>query len=400
MENNDKRKKFIESFAVEVNNIAREKFLKETRPTTIGEVVDGYREFVLDLGKGFLEIAENYNDCIQIAKQNELIGDAKLKARIKDFSSSRINSDIKILDDVFGMEIVTSTEVEKEILMLFNHLVFDISKDKKYNKPSGYIAYHCMGDFSPKEGNIKNWIKKEVAELNTREYVRKRSEPTYNDKKHMVPIFPNLQEVIKDSNRLNEIAKTFEEMLEYMKTTKTNLDLPIVEFQFKTADVEECALRGSASHTKYKHTKEKMIENKFKNGELIRGINSPWKFEGTPSGLKLQDFYKTLLENWPFLRNTIVERRNAGKEIKDREKVSKFDMLTASQFPFLRGYLPNYKYDESKQEEKWGVLKMSMIVNRLDRAETESLEDELLSQIGNVWADNFASKEKSGGESK
>lgn len=397
---NEERKKFIESFAVQVNTIATDKFLSETKPTTIGEILDGYREYVQNLGEGFLEIAENYNDCIQMARQSELIGDVKLKARIKDFSSSRINTEKKALDDVFGIEIVTPTELDKEILMLFNHLVFDISKDKKYNKSTGYVAYHCMGDFSRKEEtlDIRDWIQKKIASATTREYVRSKSEPTYNNKKCIVPIFPKLQEITGNYDMLNEIADTLKRMLEYMETISPELYLPVVEFQFKTAEVEELALRGPASHTKYKHTKEKMIESKFENGELIRGINSPWKFEGTPRGLELQDFYKTLLENWPFLRKIIVERRNAGKEVKDRDKVSKFDVLTASQFKFLRRYLPKYIYDEDKKEEKWGVLKTAMIVNGLESDQSTSLENELLNQIGNIWEDESMNRENFKGE--
>ncbi len=399
----DKRKKFIEQFAIEVKNIRDDKkrFDDETKKMqpTIGELADGYRRFIVDLGEGFLELVENYNVCLEIAKQNELIGDVKLKARIKDFSSSRINSGKKILDDIFGMEIVAPTETDKEILALFSHLEFEISKDKKYNKPSGYIAYHCMGDFLPKSHDIdlKEWIVRTVNTAQTKEYKRSKEIPNYSSKKNMVPIFPNLQHFIQDPERLTELVKTFEEMKEYMDTTKTKLQLPIIETQFKTIEVEENALRGTASHSKYKPVDESMIENKFKNGQLIRGVNSPWKFIGTKRGLKLQDFYDTLMENWPFLRRIIVERRNAGKESKDRRISAKFDNLTASQFPFLRKYIPSAKYDENKKEEIWGALKIAMIVNRLD--ETEPLEDELLAQIENIWGGAARVEDENGGHS-
>lgn len=399
----DKRKRFIEQFAIEVKNIRDDKkrFDDETKrmQPTIGELADGYRSFILDLGEGFLEVVENYNVCLEIAKQNELIGDVKLKARIKDFSSSRLNSDKKILDDIFGMEIVAPTETDKEILILFSHLNFEISKDKKYNKPTGYIAYHCMGDFLPKSHDIdlKEWIVRTVNTAQTKEYKRSKEIPNYSSKKNMVPIFPNLQHFIQDPERLTELIKSFKEMMQYMETTNLELELPIIENQFKTTEVEETALRGSASHTKYKNTDESMIENKFKNGQLIRGVNSPWKFIGTKHGLKLQDFYDTLMENWPFLRRIIVERRNAGKEIKDRRISAKFDNLTASQFPFLRKYIPSAQYDENKKEEIWGALKIAMIVNRLD--ETEPLEDELFAQIENIWGGAARVEDENGGHS-
>lgn len=396
----DRRDEFIKQFATQVGGIRDIKFDKETEmmQPTIGELADGYRSFIYDLGEGFLKIAENYNDCIEIAKRNELIGDVKLKARIKDFSSSRINSDKKVLDDVFGMEIVTPTEREKEILMLFNHLVFDISKDKKYNKPTGYIAYHCMGDFSPKDVDIKEWIKDTVVRSKTREYKRSKDIPVYSSKRGMTPVFRKLQEVIKDPDSLDEITKTFKEMKAYMEDIDPELVLPIIETQFKTAEVEENALRGAASHTKYKDTDERMIENKFRNGQLIRGINSPWKFKGSEKGLKLQNFYDTLMENWPFLKSTIVERRKAGKELQDKDLCSQFDILTASQFPFLRKYLPDHNYDESKRDEKWGVLKTTMIVNRLDRPKKGTLADELISQLQSLWGEK-SGKNETGGHS-
>lgn len=403
METN-KRKEFIEKFAVQVAGYRdiKKEFEEQTKKMqpTIGELADGYKSFISDLGEGFLQIAEDYNMCIEIAKQNELIGDVKLKARIKDFSSSRINSDKKVLDDVFGMEIVAPTEREKEILMLFNHLMFDISKDKKYNKPNGYVAYHCMGDFSPKDVNIKEWIKNTIEKSETREYKRSKDIPVYSSKRDMTPIFGKLQEIITDTDALNEIAKTFREMKEYMEIVDTNIALPVIETQFKTAEVAENALRGTAAHARYKPTDEEMIENKFKKGQLIRGINSPWKFEGTKEGLKLQDFYDTLMDNWPFLRKAIVERREAGKETKDRNISAQFDALTATQFPFLKKYIPQFSYDERKKQEIWVVLKLAMTANRLD--ENKPLEDEVLSLIiGNdIWQfDTDENDKKHGGAS-
>ena len=59
---------------------------------------------------------------------------------------------------------------------------------------------------------------------------------------------------------------------------------------------------------KYKETDERKIRNKLIEGKLIRGVNSPWIFEGTEKGIKLQDFYKTLLENWPLFKDDIFIR--------------------------------------------------------------------------------------------
>lgn len=389
---NEKRKKFIEQFAVQVEKIAQNKFSEESEQMkpSIGEIVDGYKSFIQDLGGGFLEIAENYNECLQIAKDNELIGDAKLKARIKDFSSSKTNSDIKILDDVFGMELVTATEFEKEVLMLFSHLVFNIDKDKKYNKTTGYVAYHCMGDYSPKEGDLQEKIKQIVKQTKTKEYKYSKSEPNYNDKKNLVPIFSVLPEYISNPNDLKELSRVLGEMIDYIKfigVSKENI--PFIEFHFLTTEKEQEALRGAkANHANYKKVNQRLIERYFNEGTLIRGINAPWKFIGTKNGLELQDFYETLLENWTFLKDEIIEKRISGKEIRDKETTSKFDVLSAAQFPFLRKYLDgSHEYPEDENAEKWGLLKALIIANRIDKTEkTQSIEDGLTIGVDQIWS--------------
>ena len=387
----DKRKEFLRKFAIQVKEIKKDKLNKENEimKPKIGEVVDGYKGFIKALGEGFLQIAECYNECLQIASINELIGDAKLKARIKDFSSSKTNTDLKTLDDVFGMEVVTATEFEKEVLMLFNYLAFDINKDKKYNKTTGYVAYHCMGDFYPKEGYSQEKIIQIVKESKTREYKYSKNQPNYNDKRNLVPVFPILQEYISNSNYLKELSRVLEEMLEYIKLTDvTKEETPVIEFHFLTTEKEQEALRGAkANHANYKKANQKLIEEYFMQGRLIRGINAPWKFVGTKEGLKLQDFYETLLENWPFLKDEIVEKRNSGSEKRDKETISKFDVLTASQFTFLRKYLAeDYIYPEEKNSEKWGLLKALIIANKIENnGNSQSIQDGLTTGIDKIW---------------
>jgi len=390
----DQRKEFLEKFAVQVKGIKEIKLNEEIERMKHGieEVIDGYKSFIEALGGGFLEIAENYNECLRIAKMNMLIGDTRLRARIKDFSSSSTNTDKKILDDVFGMEIVTGTEDEKEILMLFNHLAFETSKDKKYNKiNTGYAAYHCMGDLNPKDENLKEKIIHIVKEAKTREYKYSKSEPNYNDKKNLVPVFPILQEYISDPDNLNELVRVLEEMVEFMKLTETKKhNIPVIEFHFLTSEKAQEALYGAkANHANYKKANQKLIEDCFLSGKLIRGINAPWKFEGgtNTEGLKLQDFYETLSENWPFLKDEIVYKRTLGEEIKDKEKISKYDVLTASQFPFLRKYLNgNYQYNEEKNSEKWGLLKALMIAYKIDKNENyKNIEEGIITGMEQMW---------------
>lgn len=382
MEENEQRRKFINSLKL----ISEEKFRifreeTEKMKPTMGELAEGYKSIISDLGEGFFVIVENYNECLKIAKRNEIVGDVKLKARIKDFSSSRLNTDKKILDDIFGMELIAPTEEGKEFLMLFNRLAFEIKKEKKHRKEqTGYTAYHCMGDLKLSEEKLENLqekIKRMILKSETQEYKRSKASKRFNQEKDVetVSIFPYLKKQIEDPKRLDRVTSVLEKMLEQMLTVKPNIDLPIIEFQFKTAEIAENAIRGTASHSKYKETDERKIRNKLIGGKLIRGINSPWKFEGTEEGIQLQDFYKTLLENWPFLTDDIIERREKN-EMEDRELFSTYDRLTADQFPFFRKYIPKYEYDDINKEENWQKLKIAMISNSLES--DEPLKEDVL----------------------
>lgn len=394
MSENEKRQKFIKELATTVDEVALKKMQEEEkfRHPSIGDIANGYRSFIYDLGGGFLDIAEMYEECLKIAKENEIIGEVQLKARIKDFSSSYSNTNVKMLDDVFGMELVTSTEVEKEILILFTQLLFEgvKNKDKKYNKKTGYIAYHYTGDFSPKEyENLEEIIKEKINKTKTKEYIYSKSEPNYNDKKDLVNVFPKL---MKDTTNypeyLKELTEAMREMLEHAKKIKIEKEnIPVIEMHFLTKEVEQEAIRGSASHDAYKKTNTKLIEEYFMRGRLIRGINAPWKFVSNGHGLKLQDFYETILENWPFLRDEIVEKRKEGREEREKNRITKFDKLTASQFPFLRKYIEKDEYPEELTVEKWGLLKTILIANRIDYNDKsiKSIGDGLVETINEIW---------------
>lgn len=354
-----------------------------------GEVVDGYKEFVQDLGGEFLKFVELYNDCINIAKRNELIGSTKLKARIKDFSSSHTNTDVKLLDDMFGMEVVTATELEKEFFMLFNHLIFKFFNDKKYNKDNGYRAYHCTGDVSVGDYDIQEKVKEILETAMVREYKYAKHEPKY-DKDLMQKTFVEIPTRIKDAGTYKLMVQTLAEMVQKVKEANLIKDgLPIIEFHFMTSEVEHEAIRGSSSHSRYKNTNDKLIKEFFNTGRLFRGINAPWKFEVKHGKLELQDFYKTLLENWPFLKDDIIAKRRLGREEIDREANGRFDRLLGVQFPFLRKYVgtEGIKYAEKDRIEQWGALKGIIIANRIDLNENKanSLSAEFLEQMDNLW---------------
>ena len=424
---NKKREQFIKTFATRVEGIRAEhlamfaKQVKEIRDKkfeeecemmkpTIGEIADGYKGFVNDLGGAFLNFAEAYNQCVQIAKKNKIINKVSMKIRIKDFSSSFRNTDAKLLDDVFGMQLVTGPEIkpdkegkierlkgavkdsaeeEKEFLMLFNNLLIDIQNHKKYNKNNGYEAYHCTGEFKLNNENIEQRVLDMIENMVAREYKYSKHEPQYERDK-MVKVFPSLSEKIKNPTELKKIVETLEEMLGLMQIAGIKEEeTPLIEFHFMTSDVEEFSINGTASHSTYKNDKSKIIKQFFNDGRMFRGINSPWKFVADEDGLHLQDFYDTLLENWPFLKRDIEVRKSKGKENKDIERNSKFDDLLASQFPFLRKYIgtEDLQYPERYQQEKWGLLKGILIANRIDLNSKfeQDLGKTVLNGIGEIW---------------
>ncbi len=390
---NKKREAFLATFATQVKGICTKKNEEESKnkKLPISRYIDGYKNYVLDLGEGFIQFAEAYNQCIDFAHYNEIIGKSELKVRIKDFSSSLTNTELKSLDDIFGMQINTVTEKDKEFLILFNYLIFEVQKCKKYNKSNGYAAYHHIGNFSHKDIKNINEIKKAIKDIvknsKTREYKSEKSAHSYDANK-MPYVFAHLADEIKNPSKLNRMAETLQEMLQLMQYAELEPSkIPLIDFHFMTFDAEEKAIRGTASHDKYKKEQRELIRQFFNNGRLYRGINSPWKFIGKKNGLVLQDFYDTVIENWPFLLDDIIERRKKGKESEDILRNEKFDILLASQFPFLRGYLRKQEsYPESEQAEKLGMLKAIMTVNRIDfNGELVTIEEVLMENINNIW---------------
>jgi len=423
----NKRDQFLKSFMINVEGVKAEhlktfvKQMKEVRDKkfkeenermkpTVGEMADGYKGFINDLGGAFLDFAEVYNQCVQVAKRNKVIRDAGMKVRIKDFSSSYKNTDSKLLDDVFGVQLVTGpvvkadkdgkierfagtvkeeAEAEKEFLILFNSLIMDIQNHKKYNKNNGYEAYHCTGEFNLNANNLEQHVKEMLENMLVREYKYSKHEPQY-EKDKMTKLFPILSEKLKDPRKLKLVIKTLKKMLELMQIAELKEKaIPLIEFHFMTSDVEEISVNGSASHSRYKNDKNKIIKQFFNDGRLFRGINSPWKFVADENGLHLQDFYETLTENWPFLKRDIGNRKKKGKEKVDIERNSKFDRLLASQFPFLRKYIgtKDLQYPERYQQEKWGLLKGILVANRIDpkREFEQNLGKTVLEAMEEIW---------------
>lgn len=337
-----------------------------------GEIVDGYKGLVCDLGGEFLKIVEAILEAIKIAKRNEILGERTgIKFRIKDFSSSLRNTEKKSLDDFFGMEFVTATQQEKEFIMLFFHLAFDIIKDKKLDKSNGYNAYHCTGDLKLRKFDISSKIYEIVQMSKTLKY----KDNPLNLKKdnregdiQKTKTFDHIDYLLE--NDKDNVKSTLKEMLEILYEKLENIDpdnVPMIECHFMTAEVEQNAITGTASHSKYKTVNEKLIVEMFNSGKLFRGINTPWKFTTLPDGkIQLQDIYQTFIETWPFLKEHIVMRRKRGLEKQDKKNNEGCDKLLATQFPFLEPFVEKNELKNKNANELWGALKQCMIVYSLD----------------------------------
>lgn len=125
----------------------------------------------------------------------------------------------------------------------------------------------------------------------------------------------------------------------------------------------------------------------MKNGRLIRGVNAPIKFVSNENDcLELQKFDDTLIENWPFLKENIVRRRTAGENRNDAKKIMAADILTAYQFPFLRKYINTTETYQEDVNEKWGLLKSVLLMNKIDmnNKSVKSVEDEFLNEMDKI----------------
>ena len=76
--------------------------------------VEGYRTFISETMPGYIAFLEAINHTITELEAGGIIGKVNLKSRIKALNSAMTNTDEKTLDDIFGFEIVTENERDKD----------------------------------------------------------------------------------------------------------------------------------------------------------------------------------------------------------------------------------------------------------------------------------------------
>lgn len=215
-----------------------------------------YYEYVVDQKKGFTSIMDFIVARIQdLIDQGRVSDFAEIRARIKSPESSLKNDKTKALDDIFGIEIITATEAEYDTIIRNLTPYMNKTKCKKHNKDNGYVAKH------------KYWTFK---------------------KDKMGHLEGNLD---YESN------------------------IPMIEFQFKTSEVQISCNTGPANHEDYKGEKREDIQRKFDEGKF-NVFNTPlmWVSERKDQKLamRLLSEEETLKKVYPFL-NTKGNRKGISK---------------------------------------------------------------------------------------
>ena len=205
-----------------------------------------YLEFVQTQEQGFRQVIEFINSTIFILKEDDFISsETTITARIKDLKSAMENyQKDKMLDDVFGIEIIGKTEEELNWIKRTIEKVMASNKTKNFDKANGYKAQH---------------------------------ESYYPDSK-------------------SEIARKW-------KLCSDNV--PIVELQFKTQDV---VTKESASHHSYKKRDQKAIANTLKTSTLELGIDIPRMWISTNGFIRELSYEEIIKKIYPFVDTETIKK--------------------------------------------------------------------------------------------
>lgn len=323
--------------------------------------VEAYIEYVRSQGQHFIEFIELLNDCIGIAEKYELIGDTNIKARIKDFDSSYRNTEKKAVDDTFGVEIIPTTERDREWIMLLTELVFKIGKNKGLRiTDNGYVAYNQMVSLREdvEEYNFSNIMEiiknAKIQEKRSHSSSKMVTVDKYPILKAQVQKGKNLEFSDLEKMAMLEIVQKLNAFRSKIRMFKTCSYMPLIEMQIKTSAVAEEAIRGRARHDNYKVSKKKgeteeefqlrikenqeRIKRLYNSGYLKIGINVPIKLVRVNKKMTMQESEDGFMESHPELRTSIVQDRIDSGIKKTREynkHIAKYQAI----YPFLKPYI-------------------------------------------------------------
>ncbi len=352
----------------------------------LSEELDAYRMHVSENIPGYILFMEALNELVTGLEAKKIIGKTQIKSRVKAAKSAVRNSREKELDDIFGFNIITQSERDKEILMLIIHNLFvrKYVQEKTYDKSNGYKAYHCVGAIKTKiTGEEIEGLEEHI--LQSKTYKPKEVYRDLSSKEQMelgkkevleqVYRYPILRAEIGENGQLNEsLQSIFADALLFLDAyllpnTEARTNMPIMEVQFKTDAVEQVATCGRAKHMNYKKIDPEKVKEKYKRRELIRGIDFPFRFyRNLHTGMmELESTNRTLISMWPFLEETIAEYKKT-----DKTPLASYDMYMTKVFPDLQPYVeriserePVIPIKNTNADSVWAILKNRIINDNL-----------------------------------
>lgn len=356
----------------------------------LSEELDAYRMHVSENMPGYILFMEALNELITGLEAKQIIGKTQIKSRVKAAKSAVKNSREKELDDIFGFNIITQNEKDKEILMLIIHNLFvrKYIQEKTYDKSNGYKAHHCIGAVKTKiTGEEIEGLEDHILQSKTykpkEEYrdssSKKRRELGKKGVLEQVDRYPILRAEIMQNEELSEnLQNAFADALLFLDAyllpgTETRINMPVMEVQFKTSEVEKNATCGRAKHMNYKKINPEQISKDYMSRKLVRGIDFPFRFfRNMDNGrMELESTKETLISMWPFLEETIKEYEKTNTA-----PLASYDMYMTKIFPDLQPYVeeiskrePVIPIKNTDANSVWTTLKMKIINDSLSLPE-------------------------------
>lgn len=356
----------------------------------LSEELDAYRMHVSENIPGYILFMEALNELITGLEAKQIIGKTQIKSRIKAAKSALKNSREKELDDIFGFNIITQNEKDKEILMLIIHNLFvrKYIQEKTYDKSNGYKAHHCIGAVKTKiTGEEIRGLKDHI--LQSKTYKPKEEYRDSSSKKQrelgkkgvleQVDRYPILRaEILQNGELSGNLQNAFADALLFLDAyllpgTETRINMPVMEVQFKTSEVEKDATCGRAKHMNYKKINPEQISKDYMSRKLVRGIDFPFRFfRNMDNGrMELESTKETLISMWPFLEETIKEYEKTSTA-----PLASYDMYMTKIFPDLQPYVeeiskrePVIPIKNTDANSVWTTLKMKIINDSLSLPE-------------------------------
>lgn len=373
-------------------------------PDNLNEIklkkIEAYKQFVSEAMPGYILFMEALNYVVNQWEMKGVIGKTKLKSRVKDINSALTNTEEKTLDDIFGFEIITQDERDKEMLMLVIHNIFvpEYMKQKNHNKSNGYFAHHCTGSIKKGlNGNEVSELKRHILESETDELKKEYRDMSIKEQKKnkkseiftKKPRYPILKREIIASNKVDsELQNNFRWAIEFITQyleSKPELKkcIPVMELQFKTKEVENEAKYGKAQHAKYKNVDENKIMQAYYDRRLVRGVDFPFTFiRNEKGGLEIEQANETLINVWPFIKDAVSKYNQINTT-----QIANYDMYFAKIFPGLERYVqknatkePSIPASIYNSEMAWGILKNKIINNSFTLPEVEKIPARIASE--------------------